>query len=134
MESVRHTLPREQRLRTKRRIDLLFAQGEGGFVHPIRYKFFSETEAPEVRLLVVVPKRIHKRAHVRNLLKRRMREAFRLHKEPLREACRRSGHSLSLALLYTSDAVLDFATIEKAVLRILSALAEKKAFRLSEKI
>lgn len=123
MTVPRHTLPREQRLRSKRLIDGLFAGGKGGFVYPIRYVALRETEGEsEVSLLVSVPKRHHKRAHARNLLKRRLREAYRLYKEPLREALRARGERLSLALLYASDKELDYALIEQSVRKILDAL------------
>ena len=65
--------------------------------------------------MVSVPKRLHKRANVRNLLKRRMREAYRLNKEPLREICIRENIRLSLGLLYTSGEIADYKTIEHAV-------------------
>ena len=123
MSLLRHTFPREQRLRSKRRIDGLFGAGKGGFVYPIRYVALKETGSEsEVCLLVSVPKRHHKRAHARNLLKRRLREAYRLHKEPLREALRRRGEHLSLALLYTIDKEVDYALIEQAVRKILETL------------
>ena len=68
--------------------------------------------------MVSVPKRLHKRANVRNLLKRRMREAYRLNKEPLREICIRENIRLSLGLLYTSGEIADYKTIEHAVRKI----------------
>ena len=126
MFSERYTLPRAQRLRSKRRIDALFGGGKGGFVYPIRYVALREKASePEVCLLVSVPKRHHKRAHARNLLKRRLREAYRLQKEPLRAEMLRRGERLSLALLYTSDRVLDYAVIEQSVRKILETLLSK---------
>ena len=62
--------------------------------------------------MVSVPKRLHKRANVRNLLNRRMREAYRLNKEPLREICIRENIRLSLGLLYTSGEIADYKTYE----------------------
>ena len=72
--------------------------------------------------MVSVPKRLHKRANVRNLLKRRMREAYRLNKEPLREICIRENIRLSLGLLYTSGEIADYKTIEHAVRKIIKRL------------
>lgn len=120
MSALRHTFPREQRLRSKRRIDALFGEGRGGFVYPIRYVVLSgDTAEPEVSVLVSVPKRYHKRAYIRNRLKRRIREAYRLHKEPLRDWIRQRGKSLELALLYTTDQELDYRAIERAVVQVL---------------
>lgn len=120
MSGVSHTFPREQRLRSKRQIDALFKEGKGGFVYPVRYVVLSrETADPEVRVLISVSKRYHKRAYVRNRLKRRVREAYRLHKEDLRELIRQRGESLWLALLYTTDQELDYRVIERAIVQVL---------------
>ena len=74
-------LPHDERLRSFGAVRRLFQDGHGGFVYPFRYLLFAEADTePSVRLLFSVPKRYHKRANKRNLLKRRMREAYRLNK------------------------------------------------------
>lgn len=78
----------------------------------------------EAAVMVSVPKRLHKRANVRNLLKRRMREAYRLHKEPLRELCTQHHIRLSIGLLYSSGEIADFNTIENAVRKIILTIQE----------
>lgn len=79
---------------------------------------------PTVAILVSVPKRLHKRANVRNLLKRRMREAYRLNQEPLRELCVQHHIRLSIGLLYSSGEVADYTTIENAVRKIIHTIQE----------
>ena len=79
---------------------------------------------PEAAVMVSVPKRLHKRANVRNLLKRRMREAYRLNKEPLRELCTQHHIRLSIGLLYSSGEIADFNTIENAVRKIILTIQE----------
>ena len=79
---------------------------------------------PEAAVMVSVPKRLHKRANVRNLLKRRMREAYRLNKEPLRELCTQHHIRLSIGLLYSSGEIADFHTIENAVRKIIFTIQE----------
>ncbi len=126
MHSVRHTLPREQRLWSKRLIDRLFSEGQGGFVFPVRYVVLAEKhEDAEVCLMVSVPKRHHKRAVVRNRLKRRLREAYRLDKESLRGIMQGRGERLSLALLYSVPQEVDYAALEEAVRRILRILEKQ---------
>ena len=85
MESSDHTFPRAERLRSRKQIARLFEKGESGVVYPIRYVFLTgeddagdATDEGGLSVLVSVSKRNHKRANVRNLLKRRIREAYRL--------------------------------------------------------
>ena len=145
METPRYTLPPEQRLKSRTQIDLLFGEGERGFAFPVRFLVRVErleplpaaesmpvvrgqgpsSPQPEAVVMVSVPKRLHKRANVRNLLKRRMREAYRLNKEPLREICIRENIRLSLGLLYTSGEIADYKTIEHAVRKIIQTIVAR---------
>lgn len=68
--------------------------------------------------MVTAPKRNHKHAVVRNRLKRRMREAYRLHKALLAELP--SGIDLSLS--YIAKDVVEYSVIEKAVMKILTQI------------
>ena len=102
-----HTLPRSERLRSLGAVRRLFTEGEGGFVYPFRYMYHVTKPRTEcagkadadgvvpdhvdnspggraegsIEVLFSVPKKFHKRANRRNLLKRRTREAYRLSRE-----------------------------------------------------
>lgn len=117
-------LPRSERLRSLGAIRRLFAEGESGFVFPFRYVWHAEPDMlPTAEVLFSVPKKFHKRANKRNLLRRRTKECYRLNKELLRPG----GHpaAVDLALIYSSKAVLPYKTIENAVRRILEKIAER---------
>lgn len=136
-----HTLGREERLKSRTRIARLFAEGKGGLVYPIRYilleeepagfrpgeaKEYAAAKSSPVSVLISVPKRHHKRAVKRNLLKRRIREAYRLNKEALLTArASHEGKILSLGLLYIAPEVVDYQEIENAVKKILDKLAQR---------
>ena len=121
-KSAGHTLRRNERLRTLGAIRRMFDQGESGFLFPFRYVWFAEADTQNsVRILFSVPKRFHKRANKRNLLRRRTKEAYRLHKELL--AAAELPAAIDLALVYSSKELLDYAAIERAVGTILSRIA-----------
>ncbi len=68
-----------------------------------------------VQFFVSIPKRKIKKAVSRNLLKRRTREAYRLHKYSL-EAYEKVGKvALALGLVYIADEVLPYKNIEEAM-------------------
>lgn len=85
MVNRRYTLSKEERLSWKRYIDLLFAKGQSFVAFPLRVVYLTveeETLAP-VSILVSVPKKKFRRAVKRNLIKRQVREAYRVRKYDL---------------------------------------------------
>ncbi len=116
------TLPRSERLRTLGAVRRLFSEGERGFVYPFRYMWFADADTePSVEVLFSVPKRYHKRANRRNLLRRRTKEAYRLQKELL--TLRVGERNLDLALVYSAAEALPYTKIAHAVRKILESVA-----------
>lgn len=131
-----NTLQRAERLRSLKAIRHLFSEGRSGFVYPFRYMFYVEkviengAESAEnlttgVKIMFSVPKKFHKRANKRNLLKRRTREAYRLNREQLRNMIGDKAVNLDLALVYSTKEILSYKTIENAVQRILGQICER---------
>lgn len=69
-------------------------------------------------IIVSVPKRLFKRAVKRNLLKRRLREAYRTQKGLL------PPEGYSILFLYNTKEVLDYAAVREQVGAILQKIAE----------
>ena len=117
-----HSLPRNERLRSLGAVRRLFEAGESGFIFPFRYVWFAEPDLVQsVEVLFSVPKKFHKRANRRNLLRRRTKEAYRLQKNLLRAD---APVNLDLALIYSSKEVVSYKTIAHAVRRILESVVE----------
>jgi|SRR5690554_4860196 ribonuclease P protein component len=75
---------KEERLCNKRLINVLYESGSSFILYPYKVVFHPANElAFPVQVLISVPKRRFKRAVDRNLLKRRIREAYRLQKNNL---------------------------------------------------
>ncbi|MCG4955967.1 ribonuclease P protein component [Alistipes finegoldii] len=116
------SLPRTERLRSLGAVRRMFESGESGFIFPFRYVWFaSADEIPSAEVLFSVPKKFHKRANKRNLLRRRTKEAYRLQKLLLHNG---RPVNLDLALIYSSKEELSYKTISNAVRRILETVAE----------
>lgn len=127
-----YTLPRSERIRSLKAIRRLFSEGRGGFVYPIRYMALSsdsvrseesKSEERGVEVLFSVPKKFHKRANKRNLLKRRMREAYRLNRQLLVEKLGAQAKELDLALIYSAKELHSYKTIENVIRKVLEQVS-----------
>ena len=102
-----NTLHKAERLNRKKVIEKMFAGGSRSFsLFPLRVVWMpvDELDAP-VSILVSVSKRHFKRAVKRNRVKRRVREAYRLNKQPLLEVVGQTGCHVAIAFIYLSDRV-----------------------------
>ena len=118
-------LHHSERLRTLGAVRRLFQSGRSGFVYPIRYICLSEADSVQsAEVLFSVPKKFHKRANKRNTLRRRVKEAYRLHKSLLLESQRTEPQAFDIALVYSTRECHSYKTIENAVRKILAELAK----------
>ncbi len=79
----------------------------------------------QASLLVSVSKRRFKRAVKRNRVKRQIREAYRLNKQPLLEALAEKDLRLALAFIYLSDELVDSTVIAEKMKIALVRIVEK---------
>ncbi len=128
----RYTLPKAERLAGRSDIGRLFTHGEAFLVYPIKCTCRWTEQGGGVRMMVLVPKRNHKRAVARNLLKRRMREAYRLHKELLAvepgAGCAVVGVDMAFSYVAKGEP-LDYRTVERAMITILQKVSALRAAR-----
>lgn len=122
IESPLHTLSKAERLSGKTAIATLLEKGRYVSVPPCLRVCYLPTDGPVSRILLSVPKKNFKRAVKRNLLKRRIRESYRLQKALL------SGN-FDIMFSYTPKEVLPFEEIRSAVGRALEILARQAAGR-----
>ncbi len=92
-------------------------EGTGAVSGAVAADTASPAHAPQLRVLFSVPKKFHKRANRRNLLRRRTKEAYRLQKSALQ-----LRKPYDIALIYTSREVENYARIAHAVRKIIALL------------
>lgn len=122
-----NTLHKSERLDKKKVIEKMFAGGSRSFsVFPLRVVYLpvEGLEAP-ASILVSVSKRRFKRAVKRNRVKRQIREAYRLNKQPLLETLAQKSLHMAVAFIYLSDELVDTALIENRVRTALSYIVER---------
>lgn len=109
-------LPRQERLKSLKAIEGLFSGGNStATCFPVKAIWRSNDEEFS-RLLVSVSKRLHKRAVIRNRIKRQMREAYRLNKHVLTTPC-------DIALLWLSRDTCPSADVQSKVTRLLNKVS-----------
>lgn len=119
----RKTLKKKERLSVGTDLSRLFASGRYGFTDGFRYCYRTGNELPFNRIVVSVPKKCFRRAVKRNLLKRRIREAYRLNKDLLPVNAEKGG--TDILFIYSSKDILDFNAVVLSVRNILEGLAAK---------
>lgn len=118
------TFSKIERLCSKKAIDDLFANGKSKTQFPFKliYKK-TEFESPfPVRAMFVVPKKKHKRANKRNIIKRRMREIYRLNKHILYDAL--NTQKIDMMFICLSNEELEYVTIEKSMLQLMDSISK----------
>lgn len=134
----RQSLSSSERLKSYRKIRLLFAEGKKFKLFPLVVYYVlrkvEEVEGVEEKFGEVegvlqmgasVGKRHFKRAVDRNLIKRRIREAYRKQKQELKELLLSSGYSMDVFFVYANARISDYAEIETAMANALVILVDK---------
>jgi ribonuclease P protein component len=122
------TLCKEERLSSRKEIELLFAEGQSLTSYPVRL-VWRESAHPlppdkPIQVMFSVSKKKISRAVDRNRMKRLMKENYRLNKPGIYSSLP-AGKSYHLAWIYSSDELLDFITIQKGVTTALERWMKK---------
>ncbi len=83
-------------------------------------------------MAVSVPKRLFKRAVDRNLLKRRIREAYRLRKPDFYSDLGSKSIWIQMVIQYRGRSIADYQTIEESLGRALGKVMKSVSARLSD--
>jgi ribonuclease P protein component len=123
-----YTFKKEERLCNKRLIDKLFHSGSSFLCYPFKasWLYHTEPQSYPVQILFSVSKKRYKHAVDRNLIKRRMRESYRLHKQQhLYSLLQAADKTIVLSIGYIGKEITAYDVIEKKMLKLLNQLAEQ---------
>lgn len=119
------TFPAKERLKSSKAISLLFENGNAVYSSPIKaiWIFVTEKSDSPLKVTFSVAKKNFKKAVDRNTLKRRMREAYRLNKNPLQKILPVNDTlSLQIIFIYTEKEIVSYAKVEKSIIEIINKL------------
>jgi ribonuclease P protein component len=128
--SKTYTFTKEERLCNKKLIDELFHNGSSFLVYPFKVSWLivNDPQVFPAQVLISVSKKRYKRAVDRNLIKRRIREAYRLHKQQyLYSLLTDMDKRIVFSIGYIGKEIADYTAIEKKMLKVMAQLSKEIA-------
>lgn len=112
------TFSKEERITHKGDIEKLFISGKKINMFPFDVRYYSGKKGSLNKILISVSKKNIKSAVKRNLLKRRIRESYRLNKKQL------SNSGYSIAIIYVDNKILKFKQIDDFIKKVLKNISK----------
>jgi ribonuclease P protein component len=118
---------KKQKLCNETTIKEMFSKGDSFVIAPIRLIWKEEVDSDSVAIksIIVVPKKQLKLATDRNVVRRRMKEAYRLNKAEIEHFLVNKNRQLNVAIVYQNEKILSYKAIEKKIKLILGRLKEE---------
>lgn len=123
---MRFFFSKKEKLASEKEIEQLFNGGISNFIYPIRVLFdISSSKQNECKVLISAPKRFLKTAVERNLVKRRIRESYRLNVSDLKKKIFEANVSVNIAFIYGSTKIVSYKTIDTIISKHLASIISK---------
>ena len=116
-----------EKLKSRKQIELLFAKGKSISSFPVKVFYLPVEHTPvhPVQVGVGVSARNFKKAVDRNTIKRRMREAYRIHKLPLHEHLIAEQKSVAVFILWIDKQLPTTAALQDLMPGIVEKLIKQ---------
>jgi ribonuclease P protein component len=111
---------------SRKAFEIIMKEGKVYFSYPLRvvWQKTDNTDTFPAKVAFSVPKRKYKRANQRNLAKRRMREAYRLHKHMLYDVLENNVCHVNILIVYIGSDILSYHEIEKKTIGLFNHIVE----------
>jgi ribonuclease P protein component len=128
MLSEKNTFKKEERLKSRKLIESLFAEGSVINQFPFRliYKIGELNDSDSIsKIAVSVSKRNFKRAVDRNYIKRKLRESFRKNKNLLYKTLLETNQNVCFIVIYIAKEDISYQDIEKEMKLLLNKFVKR---------
>ena len=124
---MQQMLTREEKLKSRKLIDRLFAEGKSVSVHPIKLIYLKADHQANFPLQVgfSIPKRTVKKAVHRNRIKRLLRECYRKHKHLVYD---KIDEKYVIMLLYLDENEQKYVVLEGKMIDLLQKFIRKAKY------
>ena len=119
-----NSFPKEERLSGRTTINEVFSLGKRFTIYPFRiiWRYRTPDKLPIIRFGITVPKKISKKAVVRNRIKRCTREAYRTAKQDFIENWADGQNPIDVFLVYTGNSETCTVELQEKIILILKRL------------
>ena len=103
----------------------MFSNGKSFKTSSVRLVWKECINEETIKSIIVVPKKKIRLAIKRNIIRRRMKEAYRLNKIELENILKGKKLQVSIAMIYQKEKILPYKTLEEEIKLILERLIKE---------